>query len=101
MKALTDAVKKQDEKGVLFDKYYVAGYDPPFKLLGRRNEIWFVKSVTEGQEEQHKLSNGMAQAFDGVQIESLECALGVEDQLKMNQEDTGAKGSTEDGQEGA
>lgn len=95
MKALTDAVKKQDEKGVLFDKYYVAGYDPPFKLLGRRNEIWFVKSVTEVQEELHKVTNGLAQAYDGVQLEY---------QLKMNQEDPGkleAKGITEDGQEGA
>lgn len=28
-----------------FEQYYTAGYDPPFKLFGRRNEIWFVKKA--------------------------------------------------------
>jgi len=26
-----------------FDSYYVAGYDDPFKIFNRRNEIWFVR----------------------------------------------------------
>ncbi|KAK4325250.1 hypothetical protein Pmani_004208 [Petrolisthes manimaculis] len=100
VKALTDSVKKQDEKGVIYDKYYVAGYDPPFKLIGRRNEIWFIKTMTEGEED--KLATGITQAYDGVQVEFLESAGAVEDKVK--EEDMGkleAKGCTEDGQEGA
>ncbi|KAG7164232.1 heme-binding protein 2-like [Homarus americanus] len=43
-KELAEAIKKNGETGVNFDQYYVVGYDPPFKLFSRRNEIWFVKT---------------------------------------------------------
>lgn len=36
-----------------FEQYYTAGYDPPFKLFGRRNEIWFVKKA-----EKEEVMNG-------------------------------------------
>jgi len=36
---LTEDDKKQIEP---IHSYYVVGYDPPFKLFNRRNEIWFV-----------------------------------------------------------
>lgn len=29
--------------------YYTAGYDSPFKLFGRVNEIWFLKKEEEEQ----------------------------------------------------
>lgn len=46
--ALREAIKNNgDEAGVDFSRYYVVGYDPPFKILGRRNEIWMVKTVKE------------------------------------------------------
>lgn len=44
-KGLAEAIKKNSEVGVNFEQYYTAGYDPPFKLFGRRNEIWFVKEA--------------------------------------------------------
>ena len=27
--------------------YYTAGYDSPYKLFNRRNEVWFIKKNTE------------------------------------------------------
>lgn len=53
-KELEEAIKKNGETGVTFDRYYVVGYDPPFKLFGRRNEIWYVKA-TEKREEKTEL----------------------------------------------
>lgn len=44
VKELSEEIKNQNEPGVNFDQYYIVGYDPPFKLFGRRNEIWFVKA---------------------------------------------------------
>ncbi|GFO23157.1 heme-binding protein 2 [Plakobranchus ocellatus] len=32
-----------DESKYVTDFYYTVGYDAPFKLVGRRNEVWFVK----------------------------------------------------------
>lgn len=50
---LREAIRSSgDDEGCDFDRYYVAGYDPPFKLLGRRNEIWVVKKVWEPEEEE-------------------------------------------------
>ncbi|MPC11201.1 Heme-binding protein 1 [Portunus trituberculatus] len=42
-------INNGEEEGVDFSRYYVAGYDPPFKLLGRRNEVWVVKKVSENR----------------------------------------------------
>ena len=42
-------INNGEEEGVDFTRYYVAGYDPPFKLLGRRNEVWVVKKVSENR----------------------------------------------------
>lgn len=39
--ALEDLAK--DEPDVIKEHYYEVGYDPPFKPLYRRNEIWLVK----------------------------------------------------------
>lgn len=52
-KGLAEAIKKNGEEGVNFEQYYTAGYDPPFKLFGRRNEIWFVKKA-----EKEEVMNG-------------------------------------------
>ena len=32
-----------DDRNVLFDSYFTVGYDSPYKLFNRKNEIWFVK----------------------------------------------------------
>ncbi|CAL1529090.1 unnamed protein product [Lymnaea stagnalis] len=40
-KLLSDAIG--DETKFHSDYYYTVGYDAPFKLIGRTNEIWFVK----------------------------------------------------------
>ena len=37
--SLSEDDKKLVEPGA---SYYLVGYDPPFKLFFRRNEIWFV-----------------------------------------------------------
>ncbi|XP_005099334.1 heme-binding protein 2 [Aplysia californica] len=39
--ALTEAIG--DESKFESSYYFTAGYDPPFKLIGRTNEVWFVK----------------------------------------------------------
>ena len=28
----------------------MAGYDPPYKIINRRNEIWFIKKITDNNE---------------------------------------------------
>jgi len=33
-----------------FESYYVAGYDPPFIPIGRRNEVWFLKKTPEPEQ---------------------------------------------------
>lgn len=51
--ALREAITNNgDAENVDFQRYFVVGYDPPFKLLGRRNEIWVVKRVWEPEEEE-------------------------------------------------
>ncbi|KAF2350982.1 SOUL hem-binding protein [Trinorchestia longiramus] len=42
-KELAELIQKAGETDVDFAHYYTAGYDPPFKPIGRRNEVWFVK----------------------------------------------------------
>ena len=41
--ALAELIQAAGETGVDFENYYVAGYQSPFKPIGRRNEIWFIK----------------------------------------------------------
>ncbi|MCL4128230.1 UNVERIFIED_CONTAM: hypothetical protein GTU68_064882 [Idotea baltica] len=48
VKDLTEILKGAGEEGVHYSEYYIAGYDPPYKLINRRNEIWFVKTPSEG-----------------------------------------------------
>lgn len=51
--ALKEAITNNgDTEDVDFQRYFVVGYDPPFKLLGRRNEIWLVKREWEAEEEE-------------------------------------------------
>lgn len=44
---------KESHKGVVDNFFYVAVYDSPFKLFGRRNEIWVLaeddKQPSEGR----------------------------------------------------
>lgn len=49
-KDLVEAIKKNGETGVNFDRFYIVGYDPPFKLFGRRNEIWLLKTKDKEEE---------------------------------------------------
>ncbi|XP_045605139.1 heme-binding protein 2 isoform X2 [Procambarus clarkii] len=59
VKELAEAIKKSGEIGVNFDQYYIVGYDPPFKLFSRRNEIWFIKTKDnfESKEENDSTRN--------------------------------------------
>lgn len=54
-KELGEIIRKNCETEVNFDQYYIVGYDPPFKLFGRRNEIWFVKKSDEEKKENEVL----------------------------------------------
>lgn len=47
-KELAELIRSSGETDVDLTRYYVAGYDPPFKPLARRNEVWFVKLPKEG-----------------------------------------------------
>jgi hypothetical protein len=40
-KNLTDVLER-DGKAIESDHYYFAGYDSPFRLTGRHNEVWIV-----------------------------------------------------------
>lgn len=31
---------------VITDQYYASGYDPPFRLIGRHNELWIIANET-------------------------------------------------------
>lgn len=42
-KELAELIQASGETDVDLTHYYTAGYDPPFKPIGRRNEVWFVK----------------------------------------------------------
>ena len=42
---LAELLKASNETGVDYSNYYFAGYDPPFKPINRRNEVWFIKTV--------------------------------------------------------
>ncbi|XP_018027611.1 heme-binding protein 2 isoform X2 [Hyalella azteca] len=42
-KELAELLQAAGETDVDFTHYYVVGYDPPFKPINRRNEIWFIK----------------------------------------------------------
>lgn len=43
------SILEKDGHQVKDDVYYFAGYDSPFKLLNRRNEIWLVKDCEDNQ----------------------------------------------------
>eukprot|EP00057_Strongylocentrotus_purpuratus_P004551 XP_003728923.1 PREDICTED: heme-binding protein 2 [Strongylocentrotus purpuratus] len=42
-------ILEKDGHQVKDDVYYFAGYDSPFKLLNRRNEVWLVKDCEDDQ----------------------------------------------------
>ncbi|XP_045106997.1 heme-binding protein 2-like isoform X2 [Portunus trituberculatus] len=71
-------INNGEEEGVDFSRYYVAGYDPPFKLLGRRNEVWVVKKVSE-----NRLNgcNGSEVSLNGVLMK--EEQLGDDDMVQL------------------
>lgn len=69
-------INNGEEEGVDFSKYYVAGYDPPFKLLGRRNEVWVVKKVSEARQNG---CNGSDVSMNGVLKEEM----GDDDMLQL------------------
>ncbi|XP_071535629.1 heme-binding protein 2-like [Panulirus ornatus] len=64
-KELGEMIRKDCETGVNFDQYYIVGYDPPFKLFGRRNEIWFVKTKLDIAE---KESNEVSEEVENREI---------------------------------
>lgn len=71
-------INNGEEEGVDFSRYYVAGYDPPFKLLGRRNEVWVVKKVNE---KRLNGCNGSDVSLNGVMVKEEE--LGDDDMLHL------------------
>ena len=42
-------ILEQDGHQIKDDVYYFAGYDSPFKLINRRNEVWLVKDCEDNQ----------------------------------------------------
>ncbi|EFN55172.1 hypothetical protein CHLNCDRAFT_57955 [Chlorella variabilis] len=46
-KRLTDALDR-DEQPYNADTFFFAGYDPPFRLMGRHNEVWVVAEEETG-----------------------------------------------------
>merc|ERR1712142_92325 len=40
---LHDDLVAAGEEGINYDTYYTVGYDAPFVIVGRTNEIWFMK----------------------------------------------------------
>lgn len=42
---------------IVTDHFYTAGYDSPFRLLGRHNEVWILAGAAPSQAEQHKDSS--------------------------------------------
>nr|XP_027221735.1 heme-binding protein 2-like [Penaeus vannamei] len=40
---LHDDLVAAGEEGVDFQTYYTAGYDSPYVIIGRNNEVWFMK----------------------------------------------------------
>ena len=44
---LAAALEKDQKSDFIQAYYYTAGYDSPFKLFNRTNEVWFVKSTSE------------------------------------------------------
>ncbi|XP_063585861.1 heme-binding protein 2-like [Penaeus indicus] len=40
---LHDDLVAAGEEGVEYDTFYAVGYDSPFVIVGRNNEVWFVK----------------------------------------------------------
>ncbi|ROT72787.1 hypothetical protein C7M84_008832 [Penaeus vannamei] len=41
---LHDDLVAAGEEGVDFQTYYTVGYDSPFVIIGRNNEVWFMKN---------------------------------------------------------
>ena len=40
--ALYDDLKADGKKNFVTDPYFCAGYDPPYRIVGRHNEIWYL-----------------------------------------------------------
>ena len=38
-------LQKAGKTDFLTDHYYIAGYDSPFRILNRHNEVWFVRTT--------------------------------------------------------
>ena len=36
-------ILNKDKKQFVSDYYFTAGYDPPFRIIGRHNEVWFLE----------------------------------------------------------
>ncbi|KAL7642919.1 UNVERIFIED_CONTAM: hypothetical protein RMT77_006208 [Armadillidium vulgare] len=55
---LTKILKESEgEEKVNFDTYYIVGYDPPYKPINRRNEIWFVKKESSNTDKKDSTPN--------------------------------------------
>ncbi|CAL4072919.1 unnamed protein product, partial [Meganyctiphanes norvegica] len=80
-KALSEDIQKNGEENVDFEHFYLAGYDPPYKIMYRRNEIWFVKKVVTDNKE-----NGTTQQINDVKNENIVNASTDQENNKINDE---------------
>jgi len=81
--ALAEEIQKNGEENVDFEQYYVAGYDPPYKIINRRNEIWFLKKITDNNE--NGVNGTTEQVNDNIN-ENLDNASKVLENNKINDE---------------
>lgn len=42
-RALAEDLYNAGENGIDYNTYYTVGYDSPFVIFNRTNEVWFVK----------------------------------------------------------
>ncbi|XP_054770146.2 heme-binding protein 2-like [Lytechinus pictus] len=84
------SILEEDGHQVKDDVYYFAGYDSPFKLLNRRNEVWLVKDCEDGQLSHQVVPNASS---DGDPSEKLEPSGGEEQSYLENP--AGAVGGAE------
>ncbi|KAK7084288.1 Heme-binding protein 2 [Halocaridina rubra] len=83
---LAEEIQKQNEPSVNFDQYYIVGYDPPFKLFGRRNEIWFVKNTDNGEFPREQGKAETANGTESVITENIKNGNVVQQDVEVNSE---------------
>lgn len=70
MASLISSLTEQDRKCVDPDApYYYAGYDPPFKLFFRRNDIWILLKDSITDEAQNEAQTNQCEQLTTTDIE--------------------------------